>query len=608
MARSEDSARPWSRAGRPISRRRLLFIAAEASVLGGASLIAACAPAAPLVQVQPTSPPVPPAATSAPTPAPATPPPPTAAPVVAASTATPGHAARAAAVPLPTYVPLPGVTPDLPPSADGLVDGAFLNHPSNPLKSVQDKPGRGGEVSVITLTTSPPPTPMESNALWQAVNAELGVTLRLNIQPQSDYAAKLPTIIAGDELPDILYMATNAVVPQLPTFLQTKMADLTPYLSGDAVKEYPNLANIPSIAWSGAVFNNAIYGVPLSTSMFVWAHWVHQNLLDDDDLAAPTNADDYKRLAMHFTRPDQNLYGLGSENNTGMGMTNGWLTGIVGAPNEWALDERTGKLTHTAETDAYRAAVAYARDLWSAGVYHPNALQYNLVSARNDFAARKFAFRFDGFLVASTGFWDAAARLTPPGNPRVMPPFGADSSVKPTYWTSSGSTGYVVFKQAPPERIKELLRIVNWFAAPQGTEEYLLETYGLRDIHWTPDEYGNPVLNDRGKADATIPFHFIGRGPRSVYFPKTPEKTPIMHATQNAIAPYMSINPTDAYYSATNAAKSAALSRNLVDSINEIVVGREPLSAFEDAVKDWRDGGGDQIRGEFEQAIAAARA
>jgi putative aldouronate transport system substrate-binding protein len=594
--------------GRPITRRQLLYIAAQAAALGGVSLAAACAPAAPAVQVQPTSAPAAPAVTSAPPQTPANPQP-TTAPAVAAATAPTGRAASASKVPLPTYVPLPGITPDLPGSADGLVEGAFINHPANPIKSVPDKPGRGGDVSVITWTTQPPPTPMDSNALWQAVNAELGVTMRLNIHAQTDYATvKLPTIIAGNELPDILYMASNAVIPQLPTFLQSKMTDLTPYLSGDAVKEYPNLANIPGVAWNGVVFNNAIYGVPMPASMFVWTHWVHQNLLDDEGLAAPTNADEYKRLAQHFTRPNQNLYGLGSENNVGMGVTNGWLSGMFGAPNEWALDERTGKLTNTAETDAYKAAVAYARDLWAAGVYHPNALQYNLVSARTDFAARKFLFRFDGFLVASGGFWEAAARLTPPGNPRVMPPFGADATVRPTYWTSSGNTGYVVFKQAPPERIKELLRIVNWFAAPLGTQEYLLETYGLKDIHWTPDEAGNPVLNDRGKADATVPWHFIGRGPRFVYFPRTPDKTPIMHAAANAIAPYMSINPADAYYSATNGAKSASLSRTLVDRLNEIVVGREPFSAFDGAVKEWREGGGDQIRAEYEQAIAAARA
>ena len=355
------------------------------------------------------------------------------------------------------------------------------------------------------------------------------------------------------------------------------------------------------------VFNNAIYGVPVPNSLYLWTHWVHQNLLDEDALQHPRNADEYKRLAQHFTRPDQNLYGLGSENSVGMGVTNGWLTGMFGAPNGWALDEATGKLTNTAETEPYREAVAYARDLWAAGVYHPNALQYNLVSARTDFAARKFAFRFDGFHSASTGFWEAAARLTPPGNPRVLPPFPARDGGKPTYWTTNGTLGYSVVKQAPPERIREILRVMNWLAAPQGTQEYLLKTYGIKDVHWTPDPRGNPILNDKGKSESTIPFHYITRGPISLYWPASPDNTPIMHEAEKAIYPFLSLNPADAYYSPTFASKSPSVSRTLADRINEIVVGREPLSSFDAAIKEWRDGGGDQMRSEYEQQIAATR-
>ena len=83
------------------------------------------------------------------------------------------------------------------------------------------------------------------------------------------------------------------------------------------------------------------------------------------------------------------------------------------------------------ETDQFRAAVSYARDLWSAGIFHPNAMQYNLVSARNDFAARRFAFRFDGFQSASITFWDAAASLDPPAKPRILSPFPAQDGGKP---------------------------------------------------------------------------------------------------------------------------------------------------------------------------------
>jgi len=289
-------------------------------------------------------------------------------------------------------------------------------------------------------------------------------------------------------------------------------------------------------------------------------------------------------------------------------MTNGWMTGIFGAPNLWALDEQSGKLTYTAETEQYKAAVAYARDLWAAGAYHPNALQYNLVSARNDMAARRFTFRMDGFGVASNLMWAQDVKRDPPGDARVVPPFAAMDGGKPTYWTTPGNLGYSVIKKASPERIKEILRVLNWLAAQLGTQEYLLKTYGLKGEHWNPDGNNNPILTDRGKIDATVPFHYLTRAPTTMYWPDTPDKTPGMHKFQEAYHPYMSLNPTNPYYSETNSSRYPALSNDLVQALNDIVVGRQPMSAFDQAVKDFQDHGGNQIRQEFQQAIAAAHA
>jgi putative aldouronate transport system substrate-binding protein len=579
-------------------------------------LLQACAQA-------PSAPPT--AAPANPTPAPAKP---TSAPPAAAATATSAPAAAAAptaaatakpaisvpssasrTVQLPTRFPVEGIKPDLPASSDGLIDAAFVNYPATPVKTVPETPGRGGDVSVTTWTTSAAPTPLDSNALWQAVNKELGVTLRINVQPQADYATvKLPTLIAGNELPDILYIATNSVIPQLPTFLKSKCADLTPYLSGDAVKEYPNLANFPAISWKQVIYNNAIYGVPVPYPLFLWVHWVHQNLLDDEGLARPTNADEYKKLAQHFTRPDQNLAGMGVENNVGMGVTNGWLTGIFGAPNIWSYDEKSGKLTAHVETEQFRAAVGYARDLWQAGVFHPNAMQYNLVSARNDFAARRFAFRFDGFQSASMTFWDNSFNLDPPSKPRIMAPFAAQAGGKPTYWANSGALGYSVIKQASPERVKEMLRILNWLAAPMGSQEFLLMNYGLKDVHWTPDEKGNPILNARGKADALVPFRYITQGPVALYYTRDPQYAQVMQDAEKAMFPFAAINPTDGYYSPTRDTKYPAMARDLSDKLNDIVVGRQPMSYLDQVVKEWLDAGGSQMRTEFEKEIAASKA
>jgi putative aldouronate transport system substrate-binding protein len=68
----------------------------------------------------------------------------------------------------------------------------------------------------------------------------------------------------------------------------------------------------------------------------------------------------------------------------------------------------------------------------------------------------------------------------------------------------------------------------------------------------------------------------------------------------------MSIDPTIGYYSPTNAAKLTGLTRDLNDKLNDIIVGRQPLEALDQAISDWRSAGGDQIRTEFEQAMAAA--
>ncbi len=591
-----------------LDRRRFVRLAASSVALGGVALLQACAPSAP--SAPPTAPP---ASNATPAPAkPTTPPAPTtAAAPTAVQVPRPASTVVSSAsrtVKLPNRFPVPGINPDLQASSDGLIDAAFVNYPANPIKSVQETPGSGGDVTVTTWTTSAAPTPMDSNALWQAVNKELGVNLKINVQPQADYATvKLPTLIAGNELPDILYIATNSVIPQLPTFLKSKCADLTPYLSGDAVKDYPNLANFPALSWKQVIYNNAIYGVPVPYPLFLWVHWVHQNLLDEEGLARPTNADEYKKLGQHFSRPEQNLAGMGVENNVGMGVTNGWLTGIFGAPNIWAFDEKSGKLTAAVETDEFKAAVGYARELWTAGIFHPNAMQYNLVSARNDFAARRFAFRFDGFQAASVTFWDNSVNLEPPAKPRIMSPFPATAGGKPTYWANSGILGYSVIKQASPERVKEMLRILNWLAAPMGSQEFLLMNYGLKDTHWTPDAKGNPILNARGKQDALVPFRYITQGPVALYYTRDPQYAQVMQDAEKAMFPYAAINPTDGYYSPTKDTKYPAMARDLSDKLNDIVVGRQPMSFLDQTVKEWLDAGGSQMRTEFEKEIAASK-
>ena len=601
------------------SRRAVLRLAAGAFALGGLALLEACGPSsapAPTTAppaAAPTTPPAPTTAVAKPTTAAASP---TSAPTTAAAAApasnptvqpglVPGQLPISKSVAMPTRVPITGVTPDLPGSADGLIDPGFVNYPATPFKAVTETPGSGGDVNVATWTLAPPPPGVDSNALWQQVNKDLNVNLKINISSLADYqTTRLATIIAGDDLPDILYIAPGVAVNGLTQFLQAKCADLTKYLSGDAVKDYPNLANFPTLSWQSVVFNKAIYGVPAPYPLFLWVHWVHGELMDQDSLQPPKNLDDYTTLLKHFTNANQDFYGLATENNVGYGITNGFFTAMYGLPNNWALNN--GKLTYYLEDPRIKDAINKARELYAAGVYSPNSSQYNTGSKRTDFAGRKFAFNFDGFQGASLTFFSTAGSLNPPAKYRMLNPFPAVDGQQPTFWAQQGVFGYSVLKKASDDRIKELLRVLNYIASPFGSQEYKLMRYGVEGVDHTPDDKGNPVLTTQGKADTTIPWQYITQPPAAMYLPGNQQYPQIMQDAEKAMLPYAQIDPTSTLYSPTFASKGTVLNQMVWTQIGEIVLGRADVSSFDQLVSDWKSQGGDQIRSEFEQAIAAA--
>jgi hypothetical protein len=48
------------------------------------------------------------------------------------------------------------------------------------------------------------------------------------------------------------------------------------------------------------------------------------------------------------------------------------------------------------------------------------------------------------------------------------------------------------------------------------------------------------------------------------------------------------------------------LTQGVTDGITDVLVGRSPLGDFDQLVKDWQNNGGNQMRTELQQAIAAS--
>ena len=148
--------------------------------------------------------------------------------------------------------------------------------------------------------------------------------------------------------------------------------------------------------------------------------------------------------------------------------------------------------------------------------------------------------------------------------------------------------------------------MMNWIAAPFGSQEYLLMRFGVKDVDYTLDDKGNPLLTAQGKAETAIPWQYITQGPNALYFPTAPEYPRVMQDAEKAMLPFAQIDPTSTLYSPTFASKGTVLAQMLANGVGEVVLGRSPVGSLDQLIADWKSQGGDQMRTEFEQAIAAA--
>ena len=523
------------------------------------------------------------------------------------SAATPPLRADASAA-FPTYQAIANrPTPDFP-SAGALYEDGYNNYPANPVASVAQTPGTGGSVTAFVQPLQPPPTPLDQNPAWQEVNRQLGTQFNFNMVPVADYRAKLTTLMAGTDLPDMInvFRGINGIA-NLPPFLTAQCADLSPYLAGDAAKDYPNLAAIPTFAWrnSGSVIDGRVLMVPVERYAPGTLMLKNASVYDTEIGATyvPKDADDYKRVLQQLNRPSEGRYATGAYQ--GVAFNVAYYAAAFGAPNNWKVDA-SGQFTKTFETPEYRAAVAYTRDLVAAGVYHPNSLtNTSIKQGETDFVAGKIAVFISSFGNPWNDVWRQARSLSSPFEILVVPPFPATSSGKAAHFLGVGFQSATALKKASPERTKELLRILNYLAAPFGSQEDLLLTAGIAGPDYTLDPNGNPILTDRGNADAgQVPWKYVMQRPQVMYLPDIPNYARTLYEVERTLIPIAVDDPSLGLYSPVASSKGVTAEQTWFDNLTDIIAGRRPLSDYDGLVADWQGAAGNQVRAELMRAYA----
>jgi len=477
------------------------------------------------------------------------------------------------------------VSYDHPGSPDGIIAPFLYRYPSPPPVTSPTPPGDGSTITAMCQLNTPAPTPMAQNPVWQAINTALNATLDVQFTPGSGWAPKLQAILAGGNLPDILQITAT---PKLPDLLSRTFADLTEHLSGDAVSAYPNLALLGEAAWRNVTFDGRIGGIPQPRNRASgFPYRIRADVFESLGLdPKPTTGKELEDLMHQVTDPGAKRYA-----SAGVPAALTAFATMFGAPNKWEV--RDGALLSEYESEEYLSALDRVRTLWAQEVFHPES-----------FSTPNAVTLFDNAQsVIEYGSFDALPRHAQ--GIATDPTYRAGFMVAPRYEgggpararLDSGYYGMAALpKTASPDRIRTLLKVLDWIAAPAGTAEFLLRQYGLEGRDHTIDADG--ILQQTPQAGSEIVILGYLSCPRPVYVPPSPELRPDYDRFYEAlVAQYQDPrdNAANGYYVEAPSA-AANWERRLADTANEIIKGNQPTSAWTDIVATWRAEVGDQLR------------
>lgn len=500
---------------------------------------------------------------------------------------------------IPAYVAATKVRPDLAGTADGVQPG-FFSYPSNPYRSFDGTPLRGGQVTAFVDTYSPPPTPEPQNSFWKELERRLGAEFKPEITPDANYPDKLNTLTAGGDLPELVMVIPGAL-SHLPDLAGSVFTDLTPVLAGDAIKAYPNLANIPSVTWRNSLVDGRVYGIPIPRSVWGNLMLARQDLIDSTRTGTPKTAGDFLALAKELTDARAGRWAIGTSLNSGFAID--YFFRMWRLPNQWREDK--GRLVRHIEVDGAKDAVAFARKLYQAGAFYPDPVQPQAQAGLN-FLGGKYAMYIDGF-ISYDHAWSQMALIDSKARVRALLEPGHDGG-KGSHWMGAGYFSITgINRKSSRERVQELLRVIDYFAAPFGSEEYLFLNYGIKGVDYNSDALGLPQPTDTGRNELRIPWSYAGAAPVVLFDPKFPDATRAIHQLETELVSIGVQDPTQHVYSQTRSSKGRTLDLAVYDRLSRIVAGQADLSDFDQVVKDWRSQGGDQIRGELEQGLQQQR-
>ncbi|MGW1674622.1 extracellular solute-binding protein [Streptomyces sp. NPDC002324] len=497
---------------------------------------------------------------------------------------------------LPTFVASNVVAPDIP-SKNGSAAGFTKAIPTADLTtSVPKKLGSGGGLKVMSPFWGTPPK--GDNPYYTAMNEAVGVQVTWQNQDGVTYDQKLGAVLASSDIPDVVVVPGWNLMGKIPSAINAKFADLGPYLSGDKVKAYPNLAAVPSEAWQRGIFGGQLRAVPMPAPYVTdIAPMYRRDIFDKKGYTVPTSPDEFLSWAKEATDAKAKVWACDDMKWSAFN-----FYGVFPGSDKalwWNMVD--GKLVNRVETEEYLEALEWTRKLYAAHVVHPDAVSGKAGGdARNRFTAGQ-SLVFNGNISAWWGSVSEQATQKNDFDMAAFDIFGPDGG-DPTLWAVQPSNIFTfVSKKASAQQIKDFLALCNYCAAPYGTKEFMLTSYGVEGTDYDMKK-GLPVKSTTGVNEVNGAYDYTGNPAPYVAYPDFPEVTKGIVEWQQRMGAFT--KKTSFFgLTVTEPNRWANLADNFEQLEDDVVRGRKKIGDVQQAVSDWKSKGGDDLRDWYKKLL-----
>ncbi|MFI1809179.1 extracellular solute-binding protein [Streptomyces sp. NPDC020422] len=494
---------------------------------------------------------------------------------------------------LPTYVASTVAKPDIP-SRNGSSAGYTGKVDLDALaSSVPTKLGTGAPLTIMAPLWGTPPK--AGCAYYTALDAAAGTRITWQNQDGTTYGEKLGAVLASSSIPDMVVVPNWELVGKISNAVTAKFMDLGPYLAGDKVKKYPNLAAIPSDSWRMSIFGGALRGIPMPAAPVPGiVPFYRKDVFDKKGYAVPRSADEFLGWAKEATSAKAKVWACGDLRWSAAGFFGVPPAGSLG----WNIGA-DGKLTYRIEHPEYLEHLEWVRKLFAAGVVHPDD-RANTGDASQRFTSGQ-TLVYNDDMSSWYGKTAEQAKSHPDFEVFGMDYFGADGGSPTLYAGQPAAIWSMIRKGASKETVENALAAANFAAAPYGTKERMFVDYGVEGTHYTV-ENGAPVKNDLGIQEVNNAWVLLAAPAPFTAHPDLPGITRMQVEWQQRQGAF--VRKTSTYgMNIVEPTRYATLSSQFEQLEIDFVRGNKKLSDIQQAISTWKSSGGDKLRDWYKELL-----